>query len=205
MSEFILPASLFSGEPVERDVVLNQVAIDAAEAERDELLEECPNDILAADAIEIPEPKTITFLLLPVPSAIDVEYKKKCGHNVQRLLFTPKKGKSGKPETDIEPIERIISNDQELKAITWIAKKVIKGWRTFKNSEGQDVVFSEHNLEKLCEYSQLIEPAVREAYEIASIKDEAEAGNSETSFVGSASPSEDPNGLHTGEAAEITK
>jgi hypothetical protein len=193
-TEFVLPASLFSGEPVERDVVLNQTSIDEATAKQ------------AKDAeVHIPEPQIITFLLLPVTSALDVKYTKERGHNENRFRFTPKRGEAGENETKFEPMERIVSNERELKALTMIAKEVIKGWLTFKNSEGQDVVFSEHNLERLCGYSYLIEPAVREAYEIASIKDGAESGNSETSFVGSANPNEDQNGGPTGEIAELTK
>lgn len=203
MSEFILEAALFSDEPVERDVVLNQTNIDEITHRRGKLLASDDKfDQETGEALSIPEPQTITFLLLPVTSTIDVEYTKMRGHNDNRFQFTPRKGKGGENETKFEPMERVVRNDQELKAITWVAKKLIMGWRTFKNSKGQDVVFNGKNLDRLCGYSHLIEPAVREAYAIAEIKDEVESGNSETSFAGSASPSEDQNGENIGETAD---
>jgi hypothetical protein len=203
-TEFVLPAALFSDEPVWRDVVFNQDAIDAAEAERDDLLAEVTN-ASAADAVEIPEPQIVPFLLLPVTSEMDAEYTRLRGHNESHLRFRPQEGAPGKSKIEFEPIDRVFSNDRELKAITWIAKKVIKGWHPFRNTDGALVEFSELNLKRLCGYSQYIRPPVAEAYKIADIKSEVEEKNSETSFVGSASPSEDQNGMPTGEAAEITK
>jgi hypothetical protein len=211
MTDFVLPASLFSGEPVERAVVLNQTAIDKAIKERDDLaaaadiLDDGSTAAAAAATVEIPEPSVINFMLLPVTSSIDVEYTKQRGHNDNRFVFTPKKGDDGANETKFEPMERVVHNDKELKALTWLAKQVIVGWRTFKNSNGENVVFTEHNLEKLSEYSALIEPPVRAAYDLASLKDQADSGNSETSSAGSATQNEDQDGELTGLTAVTTK
>ena len=180
-TEFVLPASLFSGDPVERDVVFNQDAIDEAEAKRDELAaSEDPDAILEAADLEIPEPQIVRFLLLPVTGSIDAEYTKKRGHNETHLRFRPQEGATGRTSTEFEPIDRIFSNERELAALKWIAKKVIQGWTSFRNTDGALVEFSELNLERLSEYPFYIRPVVAEAYKIAELKSEVESGNSET-------------------------
>ena len=177
-TEFVLPASLFSGEPVVRDVVFNQAAIDEAEAKRDELA--AKGKTSAIDEVEIPEPKTVKFLLLPVTGTIDAEYTKRRGHNESHLRFRPQDGGTGRSQIEFEPIEKIFSNERELSAIKWIAKQVIKGWHAFRNTDGELVEFNELNLERLSEYPQYIRPAVDEAYRIADLKSEVEEKNSET-------------------------
>ncbi|RLE25612.1 MAG: hypothetical protein DRJ50_02580 [Actinobacteria bacterium] len=200
-TEFVLPAALFSDEPVEREVVMNRAEIDAAEAERDALAAEGKTS--AASEVEIPEPKPIWFLLLPVTATIDAEYTKNRGHNESKLSFRPNQGqKHGKAEVEFEPIDRVFSNDKELSATKKLAKKVIKGWRRFRNTNGEWVEFSEHNLERLSEYPQYIRPALDEAYKIADLKSEVESGNSETSSGGNANPDEDHDGPHIGAIAD---
>ena len=201
-TELIIPAALFSDEPVEREVIYNQDAIDEAVAKRDELLaSEDEADVLAAAGVEIPEPQTIWWLMIPVTATIDAEYTKRRGLNESKLSYKPNRGGSGNVEAEFLPVDKIFSNERELSAIKWLAKQVLKGWRPFRITDGQTVEFSEHNLERLSEYPQYIKPACDEAYKISALKSEVELGNSETSFGGNATADEDQDGEHTGETA----
>ena len=157
MTDFVLPASLFSDDPVERDVVYNPEEVEAGA-----------------------EPMVVTFLLMPVTGDIDAEYTKQRGHNEQHLSFLPGRGEEGKALIEFQPMDRVFSNDRELAALKWIAKKVIKGWKPFTLTDGQTIEYSEHNLEKLSNAPQWVRPAVNEAYKINEIKTEVEEKNSET-------------------------
>ena len=157
MTDFVLPASLFSDEPVERDVVYN------------------PEEVANGE-----EPMVVTYFLMPVTGDIDAEYTKRRGHNEQHLRFRPSQGDEGKPSIEFEPMDRVFSNERELAALKWIAGKVIKGWRPFTLTDGQVIEYTEHNLEKLSNAPQYIRPAVDEAYKINEIKTEVEEKNSET-------------------------
>lgn len=182
MTEFVLPASMFSGEPVEREVIYN------------------PKEVAAGG-----EKMSIFFLLVPVTAAMDAEYTSDRGHNDSVFRFRPRKNESQENDVEFEPMERVVHNDREIKAIKRLAKKVIKGWRPFKLSDGTTIAFSEHNLEKLSEFLDYIRPPIEEAYRIAGIKKDVEEGNSETSFGGSATPNEAHDGDRTFEPASMTE
>ncbi len=157
MSELILSAGLFTGEPSERFVTLNRDEVEATGA----------------------PVQGAYFMLKPVDGKLDAEYTKLRGQDTHTMKIRPK-GKNDdadSPNVQFEAMEVSFSNERELKAIAWLAKKVITGWRGIKLDNGNELEFSEHNLEKLAGFSPIIKPVIEEAYALGRLREVLQEGN----------------------------
>lgn len=127
--------------------------------------------------IKYPGNFELDVLLMPVTGDIDSEYQKLKGHDQQTLRFKPGENSEG-PRFEFEPIERVFSNEREIKANKWLAKKIIKGFPNgFKAKDGREVECTEKNLESLACLAWFIQPIFREAYSLMNLKTEIEEGN----------------------------
>jgi hypothetical protein len=184
MGDLILAAGLFTGEPVEEFIIYNQAEIDAQKA-RQRLAEETGE----AFKETLVEPTGAYFSLLPVDGKLDAEYTKKRGQDKRNLKITPRQGDDDTgPEADFGVMDFEFSNERELAAQIWLAKKIVSGWRRVMLDSGTELEYSEHNLEKLASIPMFIRPVIERAYELGRIRDRFAEGNSETSSAGSAIP-----------------
>lgn len=167
MSDVILSASLFNNQPTEETITFNADAVAAYERARAESVaarEPEPAPVQAVSAV---------FSLLPVSGDWDAEYTKLRGQDVRTIRFRQDAG--GKAQ--VEPLEFELSNQRELAALRWLAKRVVCGWRGIKLDDGSELPYSELNVEKLAAIPQVIRPVIARAYQLAAVRDAAEAGN----------------------------
>ena len=166
MGELILSAGFFTGDATEKFVCFNQTEVDAAKHEGE-------------DAVE---PIGAYFDLMPVDGKLDAEYTKLRGQDVKTMRIRPRASSDDEgPNVEFEPMEMSFSNEREIKAMMWLAKKVIKGWRGVKLDNGTELPFSEKNLETLSSIPQFIKPILEAAYELGKLQDQLIEGNFETS------------------------
>jgi hypothetical protein len=79
-----------------------------------------------------------------------------------------------------EPIGRTFSNEKELDAAKWLAERVIRGWSGLMLDDGSELAFTKENLLKLITIPSFTQPAIKEAYALGQIVEEIEEGNSGT-------------------------
>ena len=160
MGELILSAGMFTGEATEKFVVLNQDEVDAtAESE---------NPVTKTGAY---------FMLVPVDGKLDAEYTKLRGQDTHTMKVRPKEAGEEGPNVRFDAMEVSFSNEREIKATVFLAKKVVKGWRGIKLDDGTSLEFSEHNLEKLAHYTPIIMPVIEEAYRLGQLAEALKEGN----------------------------
>ncbi|HPA83018.1 MAG TPA: hypothetical protein PLS95_19525 [Thermoanaerobaculales bacterium] len=157
MGDLILCAGLFTGEPVEEYVVLNQEEVDGQSA----------------------KPQGAYFLVLPVTGDEDAEFQKRRGQDVRKIRYRTKRSddEPGTPSIEFEPMEAEFSNEREIAALKWLAVKKVRGWRGIMLDNGQELAFSEKNLEKLASIPRLIRPVISRCYELTRLKEGLEEGN----------------------------
>jgi hypothetical protein len=185
MSEMILNAGLFTGKATKQFVTFNEVEVEFSKARRKLAEEELADRLAAGDAIdetefEIPElvePRGAYFDLMPVTGDLDADYTKRRGQDRHQLRLRPKsKGEDG-PNVKFEAMEISISNEQEIKALQWLAQRVVKGWSGIRLDDGSELEFSVGNLEKLASLPPIIKPIIAKAYELGRIRDTFAEGN----------------------------
>jgi hypothetical protein len=160
MGDLILSAAMFTGEASEKFVLLNRDEVEAtAESEN-------------------PVEKTgAYFMLVPVDGKIDAEYTKLRGQDTHTMKIRPKADGEDGPSVRFDAMEVSFSNERELKALLWLAKKVVKGWRGVMLDNGSELEFSEHNLEKLASYPPIMKPVIEEAYNLGRLSAALKEGN----------------------------
>jgi hypothetical protein len=183
MSEMILNSGLFTGKPTREFVCFNEVEVEVSKGRRRFAEEKLAERLRAGDAVgdeelpELVEPQGAYFDLMPVTGDLDADYVKRRGQDRHNLKLRPKeKGEDG-PNVRFEAMEISISNEQEIAALQWLAKKVVKGWSGIKLDDGTDLEFSSNNLEKLASLPLVIRPVIQKAYELGQIRDTFSAGN----------------------------
>jgi hypothetical protein len=181
--ELILSAGLFTGEATREFVCFNELEVQVSKATREaaervlrekiELGEEVGDEELP----ELVEPRGAYFLLKPITADLDADYTKRRGQDIHQLKLRPKqKGESG-PNVRFEAMDVNISNEQEIKAVQWLADKVVKGWDGIKLDDGKSLDFSKNNLSKLASVMEVIKPVIAKAYELGRIRDRFAEGN----------------------------
>jgi hypothetical protein len=135
------------------------------------------------------EPAGVWFDLYPVTGELDAEYQKQRGQDEHTVSVRRRENRASddEPEIEIEPISKTFSNARELAAMSWLARKIINGWRPIALDDGNKLDFSERNLDKMSKVPLFVRPAIEEDYELVAIKTVGEEGNSETSSAGSSS------------------
>lgn len=160
MGDLILSAALFTGEPVEEFIVLNEEEV-------------------AAQGVA---PSGAYFKILPVDGDLDVEYTKKRGMDEQEIRFRPKKAETDGTGANVEfePMSRTFSNQREIAANKWLCDKIVKGWRAITLDNGTELPFSGHNLAVLASIPRYARPIIKRAYELNELKVALSEGNSAT-------------------------
>lgn len=153
----LLSAGLFTDEPVREFVVLNQAEVNAKGVKEEGAY----------------------FMLKPVTPAVDIEYQKIRGQDVQSISVTPEQQENGSMSMKFGEIRREISNDRELKAKKFLARKCVFGWEGLDMDNGEELKFSSHNLEIVCCLPQF-QPVFDRVYDMTRIKQQVEEGNLET-------------------------
>lgn len=179
----VLSASLFTGEPIEEYIVLNQAAIDEAKSEAEAI--EILNSNAGPDeeplkVPTIPKPQGAWFTIIPVDGDLDSEYTKRRGQDSQTARYHLNQNShrdDDEPRVKMEALERTFSNSKEIAARKWLAEKVVFGWRGIKLSSGDELEFSGKNLAKMSSIPKFIMPVIRRAYELNEIINEASEGN----------------------------
>jgi hypothetical protein len=173
MSEMILSSGLFTGEPVETFVCFNENEVAMNKA----LREAWKSDPQGAEEPEEVEPQGAYFNLLPVDGFTDAEYTKKRGQDKHSMKIAPRgKGETG-PAVRFETMEISFSNEQEIRAMVWLAEKVVKGWRGIRLETGEELEFSPVNLTKLASVPSVIRPIIASAYELGNLRKTLSEGN----------------------------
>jgi hypothetical protein len=166
MGDLILSAGFFTGEATEKFVCFNQAEVDAAKS----------------DASEDVEPIGAYFSLKPVDGKLDAEYTKLRGQDVKTMRVRPRADRDDEgPNCDFEPMEMSFSNEREIKAMEWLAKRVVTRWRKVMLDDGNELPFTEKNLELFSRIPQFIKPVLEAAYELGKLQDQLTEGNFETS------------------------
>ena len=158
MSDIVLSAGLFTGEPIEEFIVLNADEVEATK-----------------DSDSPVKPQGAYFMLKPVSPEVDIEYNKLRGQDVKKIAVTPEQGEGGMRMKFGEMVSEI-SNERELKAKKYLARNTIFGWRGIKLSDGSELKFCEKNLEILACLPKF-KPVLDRPYELALALGTAEEGN----------------------------
>ena len=109
------------------------------------------------------------FLLVPATSRLLAEHNKRSGLTPKGMEYTI----SGEPirgQIEFDPVQVVDAN-------IWLAGQLIKGWDGLVASDGIEIPFSEENLQMLASQTDLIDPVIKAASELASIRDEVAEKN----------------------------
>jgi hypothetical protein len=147
-SELILPAALFSDEPVEREI-------------------EYPNGYrLKVLLMPVKAEWDVEYQKKKGHDLQTLRFKPRAGEDGEKAGF------------EFEPIERVFSNEREVAANQWLAGKVIRGFPDgVKLSNGQMLEDPMKHVKELAAIPWLIHPILRDAYDMASVRSEIEEGN----------------------------
>jgi hypothetical protein len=147
-SELVLPAELFSDEPVERVV-------------------EYPNGYqLKVLLMPIKAEWDVEYQKRKGHDLQTLKFKPRKDEDGAGASF------------EFEPIERIFSNEREVAANQWLAGKVVRGFPDgLKLSDGKRLEDPMKHLKELAAIPWLIHPILRAAFDLVMVKTEIEEGN----------------------------